>query len=105
MGEKAWDFSGLDVLGPPPRTGSSLAFGHKGLLVRTRWDMANGNPKDEKTSGLEGAADDQAGIIRESEAVEGGEDLSIGGGPPSAAGGTRKSPAPTREDLRDDPSE
>ncbi len=53
-------------------------------------------------TGLEGVCADEkhAGIIREEE-VEGGEELSIGGGPPSGAGGTRDSPAPTREDLRE----
>lgn len=50
-------------------------------------------------TGLEGATED-AGIIRK-EPVEGGEELSIGGSPPSAAGGTRGSPAPTRDDLHD----
>ncbi len=53
-------------------------------------------------TGLEGVCADEkhAGVIRE-EDVEGGEELSIGGGPPSAAGGTRHSPAPTREDVRE----
>lgn len=56
-------------------------------------------PEDAKTTGLEGAAEEDTGIIRDEE-VEGGEELSIGGSPPSAAGGTRGSPAPTRDDVR-----
>ena len=60
--------------------------------------------REVQSTGLEGASEGQAGIIRDEE-VERGEEVSIGGSPPSAAGGTRGSPAPTREDLRDDPAE
>jgi hypothetical protein len=54
---------------------------------------------EEREQGLEGAAEEDAGVFRREEGVEGGDELSIGGGPPSAAGGTRGSPAPTHEDL------
>jgi hypothetical protein len=47
---------------------------------------------------LEGAAEEEAGILHD-EPVEGGDELSIGGGPPSGAGGTRGTPLPTHDDL------
>jgi hypothetical protein len=48
--------------------------------------------------GLEGAAEEDAGVMRHAE-VEGGDELSIAGSPPSAAGGTCHTAAPTRDDI------
>jgi hypothetical protein len=55
-------------------------------------------PEQEQIA-LESAAQEQSGIIRE-EDVEGGDELSIGGSPPSGAGGSRHSRAPTRDDVQ-----
>lgn len=69
-------------------------------------------PKDEReeleelkhrepaSTGLEGAADEDAGVIRHAD-VEGGEDISIDAGPPSFAGGVRGSPVPNRSAIRE----
>lgn len=53
----------------------------------------------EKEVGLEGAAEEESGFLH-SEDVEGGDELSIGGGPPSAAGGEVHSPLPNRDDIQ-----
>ena len=50
--------------------------------------------------GLEGAAELNSGVLRDAD-VEGGEELSIGGGPPEAAGGEPRSPVPTHKDVHD----
>lgn len=50
--------------------------------------------------GLEGAAEKNSGVLRDAE-VEGGEELSIGGGPPEAAGGEVHSSLPTHKDVHD----
>ncbi|MBX5484202.1 MAG: hypothetical protein IRZ16_20440 [Myxococcaceae bacterium] len=60
-------------------------------------------PPDEATpaaTGLEAALEGEVGFLRDAP-VEGGDELSIGGGPPSAAGGEPRSPVPTRDDIRD----
>lgn len=54
----------------------------------------------EQEVGFEGAAQEDAGLLRH-EPVEGGDELSIGGGPPSAAGGERNSRLPTRDDFQE----
>lgn len=51
------------------------------------------------SDGLEGAAGNEGGLFHEEE-VEGGDELSLGGGPPSAAGGVRHSPLPNRDDVK-----
>lgn len=51
------------------------------------------------SEGLEGAAREDSGILREEE-VEGADELSIGGGPPSAAGGQPNPRLPTRDDFK-----
>ena len=56
------------------------------------------SPEDVEDTALEGAADEDAGVIRRAD-VEGGEDISIDA-PPSPAGGIRNSPIPSHEDLR-----
>lgn len=57
-------------------------------------------PNEERSTGLEGAAEEGAGVVRP-QPVEGGEELSIGGGPPKGAGGEKHPTAPTQHDLRD----
>jgi hypothetical protein len=54
-------------------------------------------PAQESGGALEGAAGEDAGVVRWA-GVEGGEQVAIDGGPPSAAGGAIGSPLPTRED-------
>lgn len=55
--------------------------------------------EEEGAAGLEGAED--AGVIRPEQGVEGGDEISIGGSPPSGAGGTIGSPAPNQDDVRE----
>ncbi len=53
-----------------------------------------------KSTGLEGAAEEDSGVIRHAD-VEGGEEIAIDVGPPSFAGGVRGSPVPNRADIRE----
>lgn len=55
------------------------------------------NPKDAKDVALEGAAEPDSGIVRHAE-VEGGDQISIDAGPPSAAGGERGWPTSEEEE-------
>jgi len=56
--------------------------------------------EDAKVAGLEGAAEEDAGFLRHAE-VERGDEVSIAGSPPSAAGGEVGSPVPTRDDIEE----
>lgn len=55
---------------------------------------------EQRSTGLEGAAERKSGILREEEEIEGGEGLSLGGGPPKAAGGEKRGPLPTQGDVK-----
>lgn len=51
--------------------------------------------------GMEGAAEEDSGVIRRQAGIERGDEISIGGSPPSGAGGTIGSPAPNQDDVKE----
>ena len=55
--------------------------------------------QEQQDVGLEGAAEEDSGILRHAE-VEGGDEIAIDL-PPSGAGGIRGSPAPNRDDIEE----